>query len=153
MSVDELVEYPSFPELQRKVDSAKTFKVLLFIYALLMIPGGLALAIIASSNEAETGVWVGLAVLGAGSLSLVGFRRVSANAKKANLEIASRTSEYLTGERNRLAQVKASMTVAEWETYKLQMENQRLLREIKNKPTGGRSTTTTTTSWVAEISD
>jgi signal transduction histidine kinase len=35
-------------------------------------------------------------------------------------------------ERKRLEDIKSSMTAAEWENYKLQLENQRLLRQIKN---------------------
>jgi hypothetical protein len=34
-----------------------------------------------------------------------------------------------------LNRIRKSMTPAEWELYQVQLENQRLLREIKNKPT------------------
>ncbi len=45
-------------------------------------------------------------------------------------------------EEERLAEIKATMTPAEWEAYKLQMENNRLLKNIQKR---GNSTQTTTT--------
>lgn len=58
-------------------------------------------------------------------------------------------SKAMKDEEERLAKIKASMTPAEWEAYKLQMENNRLLRDLKRR---GPSTTTTTTYGFSEDS-
>lgn len=58
-------------------------------------------------------------------------------------------SRAMKDEEERLAKIKASMTPAEWEAYKLQMENNRLLRDLKRR---GPSTTTTTTYGFSEDS-
>ncbi len=50
-------------------------------------------------------------------------------------------------EEERLAKIKATMTPAEWETYKLQMENNRLLKNIQNR---GNSTQTTRVFGITE---
>jgi type II secretory pathway pseudopilin PulG len=46
-------------------------------------------------------------------------------------------------EEERLAKIKATMTPAEWEAYKLQLENNKLLKDIKRR--GSQKNTTTTT--------
>lgn len=66
--------------------------------------------------------------------------------KRVYQELFSRT---MKDEEERLAKIKASMTPAEWEAYKLQMENNRLLRDLKRR---GPSTTTTTTYGFSEDS-
>ncbi len=152
MSVQELIEYPYFADLENKVQSRQTFKVLLTVYwIILALAGFVAIAFGAEVGTPLVLVGFGLFVLAA--LCFMGARKAGRTANETKIEIANRTSEYVASERKRLEAVKSSMSVAEWETYKLQLENQRLLRDIKNKPGVGRTTTTTTTSWVAEISD
>jgi predicted RND superfamily exporter protein len=60
--------------------------------------------------------------------------------KKVRAEVMSRLARE---EEERLAQIKASMTPAEWEAYKLQLENNKLLKDIKRR--GSQKNTTTTT--------
>jgi len=50
-------------------------------------------------------------------------------------------------EEERLAKIKATMTPAEWEAYKLQLENNKLLKDIK-KRSSQKGTTTTTYGFV-----
>jgi hypothetical protein len=60
--------------------------------------------------------------------------------KKVRAEVMSR---FAREEEERLAQIKASMTPAEWEAYKLQLENNKLLKDIKKRGSQKSSTTTT----------
>jgi Cu/Ag efflux pump CusA len=60
--------------------------------------------------------------------------------KKVRAEVMSK---FAREEEERLEQIKASMTPAEWEAYKLQLENNKLLKDIKNRPIQRKSTTTT----------
>ena len=46
-------------------------------------------------------------------------------------------------EEERLAKIKATMTPAEWEAYKLQLENNKLLKDIKRRSSQKNTTTTT----------
>jgi hypothetical protein len=59
--------------------------------------------------------------------------------KKVRTEIMARLERE---EEDRLAEVKATMTPAEWEAYKLQLENNKLLKDIKRR-SSQKSTTTT----------
>jgi hypothetical protein len=43
------------------------------------------------------------------------------------------------------------MTTVEWENYKLQLQNQQLLKQINSKQVRGSTGTTTTTSFTTEI--
>jgi hypothetical protein len=45
-------------------------------------------------------------------------------------------------EEDRLAKIRASMTPAEWETYKLQLENNKLLKNIQRNNNSKNTTTT-----------
>lgn len=48
---------------------------------------------------------------------------------------ASENAVKIQQQRNReLDRIRATMTPAEWELYKIQLDNQKLLNEIKNKP-------------------
>jgi len=44
-------------------------------------------------------------------------------------------------EEERLAKIRASMTPAEWETYKIQLENNKLLKNIQRNNNSKRTTT------------
>lgn len=45
-------------------------------------------------------------------------------------------------EEERLAKIQASMTPAEWEAYKLQLENNKLLKDIQRRGNSNKTTTT-----------
>ena len=72
---------------------------------------------------------------------------------KVEAELEKAVQDYITSERNKLSAVKAKMNDAEWENYKLQLQNQKLLVELNRKQNVKTRTTTTTTSWVAEVGD
>ena len=59
--------------------------------------------------------------------------------KKVRAEIVARLQKE---EEDRLAQVKATMTPAEWQAYQLELENNRLLKELARRSTQ-KSTTRT----------
>ncbi|MFM1783809.1 MAG: hypothetical protein RLZZ579_86 [Actinomycetota bacterium] len=52
-----------------------------------------------------------------------------------------------------MTRIRESMTPAEWELYKVQLENQKLLKEIKNKPNTGNSGPRAVYGFVNDISD
>lgn len=57
--------------------------------------------------------------------------------RRRNREVSAEQSRKRETERKQeLDRIRRSMTPAEWELYKLQLENQRLLTELKNRPAG-----------------
>jgi MFS superfamily sulfate permease-like transporter len=57
--------------------------------------------------------------------------------RRRNREAFAEQSRKLETERKQeLDRIRRSMTPSEWELYKLQLENQRLLTELKNRPAG-----------------
>jgi flagellar basal body-associated protein FliL len=152
MSVQDLVEYPRFADLEAKVQKSQTFNVLLTIYWVILALVGFG-AFAFSSSSGSGAVLVGFGALGLAALFFMGARKARRTVSATKIEIGNQTSAYLASERKRLEDIKSSMTAAEWENYKLQLENQRLLRQIKNTPASTRTTTTSTTSWVAEVGD
>lgn len=148
--MDDLVEYPHFADLEKTAETSRIFKILIGSLGLMLLALG-AIVIVIGFTEGLEAVPAGIAILGLGGLFTFGARRAAATERSMNLKIASRTQEYFVNERKRLNELKKSMSVAEWETYKLQLENQRLLRDIKNKPTSARTSTTTRAAmWVEE---
>jgi len=59
----------------------------------------------------------------------------------ANIQLEARL-EQEAKEEERLAKIRASMTPAEWEAYKLQLENNKLLKDIKRRGNSNKTTTT-----------
>lgn len=59
----------------------------------------------------------------------------------ANIKLEARL-EQEAKEEERLAKIRASMTPAEWEAYKLQLENNKLLKDIKRRGNSNKTTTT-----------
>jgi len=141
-----------FADLEAKVQKSQTFNVLLTVYwGILALVGFAAIAF--GSQTGSSGALVGFGALGVAALCFMGARKARRTVTSTKIEIGNRTNAYLASERKRLEDIKSSMTAAEWENYKLQLENQRLLRQIKNTPASTRTTTTSTTSWVAEVGD
>ncbi|MGA0887860.1 MAG: hypothetical protein ACO3S0_08010 [bacterium] len=90
---------------------------------------------------------VGLALIGLGIIVILGLTlRVIFFQKKVRDEIIVRLKRE---EEEKLAQIKASMTPAEWESYKIQLENNKLLKDIK-KRSSQRSSSTTTYGFTTE---
>jgi heme exporter protein D len=86
-------------------------------------------------------IYFGLLVIGVGIIVILGLAiRTLFIQKKVRAEIMARLERE---EEDRLAKVKATMTPAEWEAYKLQLENNKLLKDIKRR-SSQKSTTTTT---------
>jgi len=86
-------------------------------------------------------IYFGLLVIGVGIIVILGLAiRSLFIQKKVRTEIMARLERE---EEDRLAKVKATMTPAEWEAYKLQLENNKLLKDIKRR-SSQKSTTTTT---------
>lgn len=52
-----------------------------------------------------------------------------------------------------MTRIRESMTPAEWELYKIQLENQKLLKEIKNKPNSGNTGPRTVYGFINDMSD
>jgi hypothetical protein len=85
-------------------------------------------------------IYFGLLVIGVGIIVILGLAiRTLFIQKKVRAEIMARLERE---EEDRLAKVKATMTPAEWEAYKLQLENNKLLKDIKRR-SSQKSTTTT----------
>jgi len=59
----------------------------------------------------------------------------------ANIQLEARL-EQEAKEEERLAKIRASMTPAEWEAYKLQLENNKLLKDIQRRGNSNKTTTT-----------
>lgn len=148
--MDELISYPYFATLEKTHDTSRTFKILLFSLGVLLAIVGFLLTLAGLFSESDM-IPTGLVLLTLGGGGIFLARRAAATQKSIAKKIASKTSEYLVAERERLQELQNSMTVAEWESYKVQLQNQRILTAIKNKPTAARaSTTTRTTMWIEE---
>ena len=153
MSIDELIEYPDANHFQAKLTSRKTWRVILLMYWIISLSIGVFLLVLPFlfPEEGEEFFIYGLLVSLLGLVFLLGWLRLNSSTRKLQAEILQKTQDYISSERQRLKALQESMTVAEWENYKLQLQNQRLLRDIKNKP--GYPRTTTTTGFIAGVSD
>lgn len=148
--MDDLVEYPHFASLEKTAQSSRSFKTLIGSLGIMLMALGTVVLVIGFTEGLEA-VPAGIAILGLGGLSIFAASKAAVTERSVNLKIATRTQDYFVAERKRLNELKKSMTVAEWETYKLQLENQRLLREIKDRPTAARTSTTTRAAmWIEE---
>jgi len=76
------------------------------------------------------------------SFGLFFFRFISAFGKIRKEIEEKKAREEQAQEEARLKKIRESMTDAEWETYKLQMENNKLLKDIKKRGTTTKTTTT-----------
>ena len=150
MSVDELIDPPYFPALDKKYKALKGSSIVMLVYGILLFVGAAVIALLAVNVSEELFLVVGIfAFLGAlfivmSNLTKKKFAKVEADLEKA-------VQDYITLERNKLNAIKAKMNDAEWENYKLQLQNQKLLVELNRKQNVKTRTTTTTTSWVADL--
>lgn len=151
MSVDELIDPPYFPALDKKYTNLKNAKVFYLVMGIFFVVIGVALlglfSVIAGQIALDS-----LLVLGMGGLLILASRLSKKRLDKVDAELTAAVENYINTERNKLNAVKAKMNDAEWENYKLQLQNQKLLVQLNQKQ-NVRTRTTTTSSWVAEISD
>ena len=151
MSVDELIDPPYFPALDKKYNSLKGSSTLNIILGVLFLIGGIGL----SSTAVAQGATYSPAGLGLIAIGVFGLVMSRVNAKrlvKVEKQLQDAVSNYITSERNKLNAIKAKMSDVEWENYKLQLQNQKLLVQI-NKKQNIKTQTTTTTSFISEIGD
>lgn len=154
MSVDALIDPPFFPTLEKSIASGRKARTSALIFGLLFAFGFLGAAIALITGTRDDSTFLSAAVnLPIGSLLLFLSFRASKNLKVLKSRLAAETQQYYNSERARLKALEGKMTPAEWENYKLQLQNQKLLVELNRRQNIKTRTTTTTTSWVAEIGD
>lgn len=139
--MDDLIEYPYFAGLEKTAESSRAFKILLGSLGMIFLAAG-AVVVVVGLTEGFEALPAGIALLAVSGLCVFVAIRAAATERSVNLRITVRTDEYLAAERKRLSVLKKSMSIAEWETYKLQLQNQQLLRDIKNRPTATQTSTT-----------
>ena len=151
MSVDELIDPPYFPALDKKYTNLKNAKVFYLVMGIFFVVIGLALLGLFSVMAGQIAL-DSVLVIALGVLLILASRLSKKRLDKVDTELTAAVENYITTERNKLNAVKAKMNDAEWENYKLQLQNQKLLVQLNQKQNVG-TRTTTTSSWVAEISD
>lgn len=152
MSVDELIDPPYFPVLDKKYKSLKGSAIVMLVYGIILLVGAAGIALlIGSAGEGMIPVAGFLAFLGI--IFILFSRLAKKNFTKVEAELTAAVQDYITNERNKLNAVRAKMNDAEWENYKLQLQNQKLLVQLNQKQNVRTRTTTTTTGFIAEISD
>ena len=152
MSVDELIDPPYFPALDKKYKALKGSAIVQVVYGVILLVGAAGTALLAVNGGEELFPMVGIFTL-LGVLFILMSRLSKKRFAKVEAELEKAVQDYITSERNKLSAVKAKMNDAEWENYKLQLQNQKLLVELNRKQNVKTRTTTTTTSWVAEVGD
>lgn len=154
MSIESLIDPPFFPELEKPINSGSKARVRTLIFGMLFGFGGVAsvFSLLAGDTEAATLISAGLFLPVGALLMFLGFRAAkNVDILKARLE--AETHQYYNSERARLQELQGKMSTSEWENYKLQLQNQKLLVELNRKQNVKTRTTTTTTSWVTEVGD
>lgn len=152
MSVDELIDPPYFPALDKKYKALKGSAIVQVVYGVILLVGAAGTALLAVNGGEWLFPMVGIFTL-LGVLFILMSRLSKKRFAKVEAELEKAVQDYITSERNKLSAVKAKMNDAEWENYKLQLQNQKLLVELNRKQNVKTRTTTTTTSWVAEVGD
>jgi hypothetical protein len=152
MSVDELIDPPYFPALDKKYKALKGSAIVQVVYGVILLVGAAGTALLAVNGGEELFPMVGIFTL-LGVLFILMSRLSKKRFAKVEAELEKAVQDYITLERNKLSAIKAKMNDAEWENYKLQLQNQKLLVELNRKQNVKTRTTTTTTSWVAEVGD
>ena len=150
MEFDQLIDPPSFAQDQNKVAMVKFWKIYLTFVGVVLIGIGVMLATVDLGGSTDLTV-LGFGLLFTGGLLVLLALRSGKASQKRKAELDAKINAYYTGERARLAKVKETMSAAEWENYKLQLQNQKLLKELNTKQAAGRKTTTTT--WTFESGD
>lgn len=152
MSVDELIDPPYFPALDKKYNSLKGSAIVQVVYGVILLVGAAGTALAAVNVGEELFPMAGIFTF-LGVLFILTSRLAKKRFAKVEAELEKAVQDYITLERNKLSAIKAKMNDAEWENYKLQLQNQKLLVELNRKQNVKTRTTTTTTSWVAEVGD
>jgi hypothetical protein len=135
-------------ELQKLVNkdprSRKASKPLLFCGILIAL--GFIAFIVFGSITSPSAIIERLAMVGGVSILIgvvliwVFLIRYLLVQKKIRAEVLAK---FAREEEERLAKIKATMSPAEWEAYKLQLENNKLLKDIKKRSSQKNTTTTT----------
>ena len=128
--------------------------------------GGVIFLRIAAAASAGLGIfliWIGIGDAFLGNVLLGGTfllltwlalhtaRKASDSAVQQHMAEIERSERQAREEKERLEKIKASMTPAEWEMYQLQLENQRLLRELKNSK--NQTTETRSVGFIREVTE
>jgi membrane protein implicated in regulation of membrane protease activity len=150
MEFDNLIEPPHYAKSEGETAVAVFWVVFLSIWAVISAGLGGLLLSFANDNFPEFYTYGG-GLLALAVLCLVLIRVAGKKVRKQKEELNRKTGEYYQRERARLEALKASMTTVEWENYKLQLQNQQLLKQINSKQVRGSTGTTTTTSFTTEI--
>ena len=129
MSVDDLIDPPNFKTLDQRLASKKTGKVMYAIIGAFSLVGGIWVS-------PQTDVPITAFSITFFALALICFSLVVLTArsqKSLEQEINKAVTEYIKAERSKLMAIKAKMNDAEWENYKLQLQNQKLLVQLNKK--------------------
>lgn len=140
MSVDELIDPPYFPDLDRRLGSSKALIGFFGVFAVFSLFG--TMFALGWTNSPVNPFSIAFA---AGTLFFSGLVFVGVASKKsAERGLNAAVAEYIRVERARLNEIKSKMSDIEWENYKLQLQNQKLLVQLNNK---ANVKTQRTTSW------
>jgi uncharacterized membrane protein len=140
MSVDDLIDPPYFKDLDQRLASKKTGKVMYSVIGAFSLVGGIWVS-------TQTDVPITAFSITFFSLALICLSLVVLTArsqKSLEQEINKAVTEYIKAERSKLMAIKAKMNDAEWENYKLQLQNQKLLVQLNKKQDVKVQKTTTT---------
>jgi hypothetical protein len=79
-------------------------------------------------------VLIGILLMVAGGILLIPF--IAKRMRLERMRSENQIMQEILREEEELKRIKKTMTPAEWEIYKVQKENQKLLKQIKDKPSG-----------------
>jgi uncharacterized membrane protein YiaA len=151
MSVDDLIDPPYFPALDKKYQALKNAPVVQLVIGIIFMLVGAYLTAMALSGESFF-IYLGLVLFALGLLNALVSRLSKKRLAKVEAELSAAVSSYIAAERSKLMAIKAKMNDAEWENYKLQLQNQKLLVQL-NKKQNVKTRTTTTTGFITEITE
>lgn len=151
MSLDRLINAPYFSKIEHDIKQGTKVLWATFIVSTIFFGIGIGqLMPWLAFGRQEGLVWSVILFLGGILLFLLALR-AKKNVAKLKSDLEEEISGYFVSERLKLQALKDKMSVAEWENYKLQIQNNKLLEELNQKQ--NLKTRTTTTSWVAQVSD
>ncbi len=85
--------------------------------------------------------------------ALIGPFAIRKRKKSSAIKLEQLMASHIAAERERLTKLKSSMSVAEWENYKLQLINSRLLKTIASKPGGKNVSRSSSHTIIQEIAE
>lgn len=145
MSIESLIDPPNFNGLVGKRKRARILTTLLFLFGVLILLANLAvLPQTLSQSYLPPGLAISIALIIGSIFAFKRLRRLSAELKVS-------TSAYYQSEFDRLTKLKKKMSTGEWENFKLQVQNQRLLTAMNQRQNV--KTTTMTSGFIADFSD